>query len=511
MPPIGPFGFKGGWNTKESVWTLPANSLTASQNVNIVHDDLVKRNGNVAINGSALASSAAVHGIFDWLANSGTRYLIATAGTKIYNSATLSSTFNDITGAATITTGANNLHTFASLNNIVAILGGTTPDTPLQWTGAGNVASLAGSPPAGNIVTVANNFMFISGVAAAPSRVYWSNVSDPNTWPAASFIDFRASDGDSVTSLIAKDQNLYIFKRRSIGVLFTQSTATSGIVTLAPLSELIVGIGCPGSQCTDLLPDGRLVFLGTNNHVYIYDGALMSDISDPATGSNIQPTLDAMNISRLAFASVRVYSARNQVWISMSSSGSSSNDTVFVYDYQLKIWVSAFTNINANVMSHCIDPRSTPDHAILMVTGTSAGYVYEQDKGTTDATVSGGTIDGYGTISTIFSPDDKDFNPRSVVVPLETQTLGQLTFSYGFNGITGVSNSVSVDQLTDGFALDTTFVLDTSTLAGSVTLKRNVLIQTSGFNYSMQMQFRNQLASQPFTVHPVWLSEEVMV
>ena len=511
MKPIGPFGFKGGWNTKESVWTMPKDALTDSQNVNIIHDDLVKRNGSVIINSAALNSGAVVTGLFDWLANSGTRYLLAIAGNKIYDSATLSSTFSDITGSATITAGANNQHTFASLNNIIAICGGTTPDTPLQWTGSGNVAVLSGSPPVGNIVTVANNFMFISGVAANPSRVFWSNVSDPNTWPATSYIDFRASDGDSVTSIIEKDQNLYIFKRRSIGVLFTQTTSVSGTVTLAPLSELIVGIGCPGSQCTDLLPDGRLVFLGTNNHVYIYDGAMMQDISDPKDGSNIQPTLDSMNVARLAFAVLKVYPSRNQVWISMTSSAGSTNDTVFVYDYQLNIWVSAFININANVMEPTIDPRSTPDYPILMVTGDYGGQVYEQDKGTTDAAVSGGNIDGYGTISVVFGADNKDFNPRSVVVPLESQTSGQVTMSWGYNGLKEVSQSTTLNQLPGGFQLDSTFILDTSTLAGSTTLRDNPLITTTGVNYSLQLQFRNQLASQPFTIHPVWVSDEVMV
>jgi hypothetical protein len=511
MPPLGPFGFIGGWNTKESSWTLPSNSLTDSQNVNIVHNDLVKRNGSVILNASPLASGAAIHGIFDWRINSGTRYLLVTAGTKIYNSANLSTTFNDITGSATITAGQNNQHTFASLNNIVAICGGATPDTPLQWTGTGNVSALAGSPPVGNIVAVANNFMFISGIAATPSRVYWSNVSDPNTWPAASFIEFRASDGDKVTALLEKDQNIYIFKQQSIGVLFTQSVSVSGTVTLAPLSQLIVGNGCSGRHCVDLLPDGRIVFLGTNNHVYIYDGASVNDVSDPRTGSNIQTVLDSMNISRLPFSVVRVYPTRNQVWISMSSASATTHDTVLVYDYQVNIWVSKFININANILEPVIDTRTTPDHSILMVTGDYAGEVFEQDIGTTDASVSGGTIDGYGTISVLLNPDQKQVFPRSAIIPLESETLGQLTFSYGYNGLTDVSYSTSLTQAQGGADLDSEFTLDVSRLAGSTTLRDQTLLVNAGSVFSIQMQFRNDQASQSFRVHPVYLSEEIMV
>lgn len=505
----GPFGFKNGWNTKASSWTLPPDSMSDAQNVVISYADLKKRNGNTLLNSSALASGAAVHGLTDWLLSGGSRFLVATAGTKIYDSNTLSSTFTDITGAATITSGQNNLHTFSSLNNILAICGGITPDTPLQWTGTGNVSSLAGSPPIGNLTVVANNFMFISGIAATPSRVFWSNVSDPNTWGVSNFVDFRAADGDRVTCLAEQNQNLVIFKNRSIGLLWTQTTSVSGTATLAPLNQVIVGTGAPGPLCWDKLPDGRIVFFSTNGHVYILTGGTqLEDISDPAEGSNIQPTLDAMNVSRFPFACVQVYPTKNQIWISLSSATVTTNDTIFVYDYQLQVWLSKFTNINANVMESSIDARTSPDYSIILVTGNYAGNVYEQDIGSTDATVSGGAIDGYGTISTVLGVDGTDFIPCSAVVPLEAQAQGALQFGYGFNGLTVVTNITNISETAGGALLDTTFVLDTSTLAGDSTLRKIVPIVSAGLTASMQMQFRNQNASQPFTVHPIYLSDE---
>lgn len=513
MPPtvIGPFGFKGGWNTKESAWTLPKDSMSDALNVNLVHQDIAKRNGNAYLNTTALNSAAVITGLFDWLINSGTRYLLAIAGNKIYNSATLSTTFTDITGAATLTAGQNNQHSFASLNNIVAICGGTTPDTPLQWTGAGNVAALAGTPPVGNLVCTANNFMFISGIAATPSKVYWSNPSDPGTWGAASNVDFRASDGDSVTCIIELNQNLVIFKRRSIGLLFTQTNTVSGTVTLAPLTEVIVGIGCPGSQCADNLPDGSIVFLGTNGHVYILQGGTgIVDISDPKTGSNIQPTLDGMNAARIPYAVVKAYPTRNQVWISMSSSAATTNDTILVYDYQVKVWVSRFTGINANVMEATIDARSTPSHPIIMVTGDYGGFTYEQDTGSTDASATGGNIDGYGTISIQHGVDATDFQPRCVVIPFEAQTTGQLQVGYGFNGLNTVNMTTLLSESQTGFQLDVSS-LDVDMIAGPTTLRKVVLLAGNGRDYTTQLQFRTTGGGQPFTVHPVFLSDGIVV
>lgn len=513
MKPLGPLGFKGGWNTKESAWTFPKDSMSDAQNINLVHMDIMKRQGNATLNSSALASGAAVHGLFDWLINSGTRYLLVTAGTKVYNSAALSTTFTDITGAATVTSGQNNLHTFSSLNNIVAICGGTTPDTPLQWTGTGNVSSLAGSPPTAALTCTANNFMFLSGIAANPSRVYWSNVSDPGTWGASNFIDFRNSDGDSVTSIIELNQNLLIFKRRSIGLLFTQSNTVSGSTTLAPLTEVIVGIGCPGSQCTENLPDGSAIFLGTNAHVYLVQGGTsVIDISDPKEGSNIQPTLDAMNISRLPFAVMKFYPTRNQVWLSISSTGVTTNDTVLVYDTQVGVWVSKFTNINANVLEPTIDTRATPQHPVLMVTGDYGGMVYEQDRGTTDASGIAGAIDGWGTISVRYAVDETDYTPRSIAVPFEAQTTGTLQVGYGFNGLSTVNTLVNVSQIQPGDVLDSTFIMDTSTLAGPASLRKIIPVNSNGREYSIQIQTRNfDTNLSGMTVHPLFLSDEVMV
>lgn len=512
MPIIGPFGFKGGWNTKESAWTLPPNSLTDSQNINSVHDDIVKRGGNVVIQTVPATFSFPVTGIVDWLANSTTRYQLVVSGSKIYQMSTLSGLFTDITGSATITSGANNLHTFASLNNILAICGGSTPDTPLQWTGSGNVSSLSGSPPVGNIVEVANNFMFISGIAATPSRVFWSNASDPNTWPVTSFIDFRASDGDSVTGIINMDQQLIIFKRRSIGLFGTQTSVTSGVVTLGPLTEISADIGIPGPLCVERIPDGRICFLGTNGHVYMMSGGRsLDDISDPPPGrSNIQPTFDALNINRLPYASVRCHPSRTQIWFSVSSSASATqNDMILVYDYSLNVWVSKYT-LSANYMCPTIDTRSTPSHPITMLTGDYSGNVYEQDKGTSDASASGGAIDGYGTISILHGVDATDFKPACAVVPIESQGTGSLTVGYGFNGLTDVVRSTTISEVQSGFQLDVS-QLDVAALGGSPTLRRVVPLSSNGRVYSTQLKFETSGASQPFTVHPVWLSDEMVV
>lgn len=511
MSELGPFGYSGGLNTKAGPFTLPKDQMSASQNVNVLYGVLKKINGSSALNTVALNSGASIIGLADWQTESQSRYLIIIAGSKIYQALNFNSSPSDITGGATITAGNNNQHTFASLNNILAICGGTTPDTPLQWTGSGNVTSLAGSPPTGNLVTTANNFMFISGVAATPSRIFWSNVSDPGTWSAANNLDFRKSDGDIITAIAPLNYNLIIFKRRSTGILYTQTNTVSGIATLGPLTQINLNIGCAGSQAWDILPDGRIVVFGSDSHLYIFDGSTFEDISDPPLpSSNIQPTLDNINITRIPYACVKVYPAKRQVWLAASTGSNTTNDSIFIYDYELKAWQSQVPDRAANIMITSIDSRSAPKHPIVLLTGNYGGFVYEHDTGTTNAENSDGHIDGYATMSNFLGVESREFIPRSLRASLEANT-GQLQVGWGFNAFTDISNAAILSESQGGALLDISFFLDISKLGGSTTIISVVPLSNSGTCFTIQIQFRNVYASQPFTVHPYYLSDEVII
>ncbi len=490
---------------------MAKDQMTSAQNTHVIYGKLEKIAGSNGINASALNSATSITGLCDWQTAAQSRYLIIVAGTKIYSDLNLGVTPSDISGSATITTGANNQHTFASLNNILAICGGTTPDTPLQWTGSGNVASLAGSPPAGNIVATSNNFMFISGIAATPSRVFWSNVGDPGTWTNTNYVDFRLSDGDIVTALVPFNFNLLIFKRRSAGILYTQTTTTSGGVNLGPLTQLPTSIGCAGAQAWDLLPDGRVIFLSSSAHVYIFDGSSFEDISDPTPpASNIQPNLDALNVGRLPFAVLRCYSARNQIWLAVSTGANTTNDSIYIFDYNQMTWQSVIPDRAANVMATSLDTRSTPKHPILILTGNYGGFVYEHDTGNTNAENADGHIDGYGTVSIPLGGQSTEFIPRSIRSCYEAQTVGQLQLGWGFNGLTDVNQTTTLLENQGGGALDTNFFLDMTTLAGPSTLFNITPIASNARTYTVQVQYRNQFASQDFTVHPLLISDEVI-
>jgi hypothetical protein len=180
-----------------------------------------------------------------------------------------------------------------------------------------------------------------------------------------------------------------------------------------------------------------------------------------------------------------------------------------VYDLVLKCW-SKFIGIASNAMGIVNDTRSTPLHPAVMITGNYGGKTFEQDRGSTNAEDPAGVIDAWGTTSNQIGGDSRDFTPRSLIVPIESQDAGNLEVNYGFNGFTEVGKSVPVSQFGGGAKLDL-FVLDVDVLGANAMLRKKVLISSSGTTSSLQVQFRNRNASENFTVHPFYMSDEVMI
>jgi hypothetical protein len=351
--------------------------------------------------------------------------------------------------------------------------------------------------------------MFLSGVVAVPSRVYWCNVSDPETWTAANWVDFRPSDGDRVTALVPLLQNLIIFKKRTFGQLWTIPPSGSASVTLGPLTQIKQGLGCVGGQAIDVLSDGSVAFLGSDAHVYIYDGSNLTDISDPQPPTpSIQPTLDALGILRLPYSVLRSYPTRKQIWISVSNGSSPTHNLILIYDIVMKSWAK-FSNINANAMGIVNDTRTTPNHPYVMLTGNYSGNSYEQDNGFVNPENATTAIDGYGTVSLQLSGDATDFIPRSLMVSYESQTGGSIEVNYGYNDFTNTSKTKSVSMVPSGGALDA-FVLGTDVLGGVGYLRKAVILNSQQKTSSIQVQFRNRNGGEDFTIHPFYLSDEVL-
>jgi hypothetical protein len=485
----GPYGFTGGMNNGTGPYSAPNDSYVDAQNVEIVEDRIVKKagysiwNSNDHPGGGGSIFSLHYYNTF----------LVSVVSNKIaYLDSTVGGNWTEITGAVTFS-GSPSVWG-ASLSNILVL--GHYGSTPIQWTGTGNCTALGGTPPYGCYCgTMVSNYLFMANNSTYPSRVFWSQVLDPNTWPAANYVDVRPEDGQPIQAIIAFGEDLLIFKKNCVARFYTNQISGS----LGPMVVVNEKIGCAGLHCVDRLPDGRVVFMGYDLHVYIYDGNTFTDISNqPYPNSNIQKLLNSSQMrltGGFETGSVCVYKGKSQVWISYpftytNSFGKQYNGVTLIYNYVNNIWVSTYADHFIYKMVNYISGNKE----FFMVSGYQ--YVYREDggePGTAQVPISRTAFDAYVVKSIFLSPDSREFCPASVYVPIYSGSFTG-SFCYGANGY-GDPKSFSNLAIT-----------------GAVQERKKIIpikTNSTGWN-TMQVKFIGALSNQDYTLSPFYISDDMM-
>lgn len=447
--------FNRGLNSRVDAWSANNGQCLTFADYQLQYGAIQPRGSMRVVNQSVIGgSNHALDGIYYWtdnstaeLQNGGNIYVVdATAG-KLYRSVEYAPssdgavTFTDITNGQTIPSAPVS---FDSLNGILIIAGGSA--APLKVTSSTATASLlGGSPPSGGLIKVVNNFAFLAGqiyTAGTPalfSNIYWSNVSDPETWNAGNFIPFRINDGDVVTALGELNGSLLVFKKYSIGILSTNTTVISGIVTLGPLTTLFKGVGCLAPKAVDNLPDGRCAFVGTDYNVYVTDGSTLTSLTDNAVGGpNLIDALASNAPVNSAFTSLKYFPLRDELIVS----GFSLSNVGFMYAYDIKqqYWrqITGITPRSVCVVNATNNGGASPKATSAVLIGNLSGNIIDlardNDLTPTDETASGVTAQ----ISTSIQFPGNQINTDALcltVIYSEVQDLGT-TLLYGFDGST---------------------------------------------------------------------------
>ena len=95
-----------------------------------------------------------------------------------------------------------------------------------SWNGTTG-AAVGGIPSATSIAVFKERLWAASG---SSSRLYFSNLATPETWSGSDFIDINTGDGQYLTTVIAVQSSLYLFKSNSTYVLTYDSAPTRGFV-----------------------------------------------------------------------------------------------------------------------------------------------------------------------------------------------------------------------------------------------------------------------------------------
>lgn len=525
MATVGPIKLNRGWVSDGDFWNpgVDGSALTFS--------GLVPWNGGYktldgiqAATWGVLPSATECFGFFYWQDPAqegvGSRdIVIAFQNSKVYTQI-FSDTNNWTDRSAAVALPAGGYWTFGILNSI-AIFGNSSSGTysPFKLTSyTSNIAALGGSPPKSNIVKVVNNYVFISqdlSAAGKMSRLYYSNVADPETWGAANYVDVRINDGDIITALASLGTDVIIFKTNSIWRFSTNSTAIAGSPTLGPLTCINDRIGCVGPLAVDAMPDGSLVFLAQNGHLYQTDGLTFIDLShrtwphpnirlgfNVATGANpyFGPIYNTM---------VKVDGEEHRIFVSTLPQAGNAR-YLFVYDYSYDAWgdwsvVNGGSNTYffMNTMPRNLNP-STAGYG-----GVEARLYFATDNGfirqawgpflysPLRADLSGITCTLEITIP-LGGMGPADFIPRSLVVPIRqpNSVAGLINVYIGYDGTYGSA------ALTASLAASKRFIVPIGEKTGST------------FKHPITMQVKITLVGGSTLgatiIEPIYISDEVL-
>jgi len=520
MTMIGPIVPTGGLNLKASNFTVPQNQLTTLTDAFVTAGNIKNRGAVTKLNANATGVTY-MQGISFYndpaqVLTANQPLLVVVAGdnsasakayTGVPNTTYTTLTLADKTGTATFSFHNGDIYTFDALGSVFAAAGGSVHSFSPAQLGVytGSFAALSGSPPNSDLVKVVNNFMFLGGQfgsSTTVSRVNWSNVEDPTTWGATNYVDFRFQDGDTLSALWSIGEDLLIFKTRSFGRLSTTTTSISGAVTLAPLTTISMNVGCAGPMCVDSLPDGRIVFLDINNHLNIYDGSSIMDVSDQKfPGPNVQPNLDQSQngLQGGRFNQfIKVYPTKNQVLVNFLDTNSAAN--YYIYDYRENHWHqeklsklgASQTRLTCATFAPSVPTSSAVGQGGYLLAGSSAGNIWILDGSAGPTDIDGTSIQPIWTYSVVFSGEFADFIPRSILLPFTLQSGASLTVTLGFDGTLNGSAST---------------VITGSTQARQIVDVGNLMATMRPISLQVQVQVT---AGKTFTAFPIWISDEII-
>lgn len=410
--------------------------------------EIVQRNGYTVYAG-ALTTTTYITGMFQYRQYDGDEFELVcgdNGSTKhIWDISTPGSP-SDIIGASTFTT--DTLFSFAVVADRL-IMTTDNNDTPLTWTGTGNVSSLAGSPPAGKYCAEFNNYAFLANTVANPERVYWSNLYDPITWTATDF--FRMND--AITGLGRSQDNLFIFTRR--GVALSKYTGDSLTPFTFDILDTNIGTLSPHSIINAV---GTLFWVGNDNHVYKMNGYIPERVTDI-----IPITISEMNSSAIRRCVAIEHRELRQLWFFYPKDAGTTNNFVVAYDY-INNEIFFYDNIDANYAANF----QASTGALQTFFGDRTGRVYLTNTGNTDYLAGSSTAINAFKYSKMFNLGNPGIAKRMRAIRATINAQGSGLSTIELSGDFGAAGGevLSIDHDSDSTTIGD-FIIGTSYLGGT--------------------------------------------
>lgn len=372
-------GLSGGLNDAADPTTLTLTEASDLQNVVFTPlGGLARRDGFVHVN-TVAGGVSTIQGFYRQA--DGTRFLVRLAsGTTDqvekmdYGAGTTGpdGTWDDITGAISLTISNDDLGDFAVAENEVVFEDGIGTTAPFKWTGTGNAAAVGGTPPNATMVEYHKRHLWTAGLSTARSRLTFSNLDDMEVWTSTDTIEVETDDGQVLTALRSALDCLYAFKTESI---WRVCGASRDDFTL---EQMVRGIGAANNQAVAVL-NNQFVFLTSQGDVAVYNGGTQVEI----ISTKIEGTLSGLNLNRIVEAVAVAFDdaeGDDDFYLSVSGTGSGTHNRLLVFDTFHQAWTK-FDGFACNALA--VYEVGTQQRALLC--GTYSGYTDRYPSGNSDA------------------------------------------------------------------------------------------------------------------------------
>ena len=464
-----------------------------------------KIGGTTKLNSSAVASSAAVMGLYDYwksgTAGAPARRRVLHAGTLCMNDADDGTFVNLFTGLE-----SGSVPCYSTFDDLLIISSNSTTDVPRSWDQT-TAQNLAGSPPRFSISCTHKNRSWAAGVHTVPSRLYYSANVDPEDWTGvgSGSIDIDPNDGDTITGIVSHQNKLFIFKGPNKGSIHMITGSSPTGSDAFARTTFVQGIGAAAHNSIFRFSDdiGFVSQFGTISSLsatQAYGDFASASLSRPI---NIGWIRSHLNYNRLKNISAATDSTNGLVYITASWDANSVNNTVLVMDYRnapdIIRW-SKIPSYSCASLAAFVDTNGVR----RVLAGGNDGFVRRLNIA--DRSIDAATSIAY-KITTPFLNYGDPFQMKTLEqASVGIAPKGDYDFTYGWTRDNNAQQTFTQNQGGEdvlGPANANEFTLDTSALGGSKYVDRYMELAEGGEFRSIQYQVTNSGTNEDMEVHSI--------
>ena len=505
--------FTGGWapDFGPSVYAAVDNNNVCEIPYLLEAQDLIyeldggphKIGGTTKGNSSAVASGAAVTGVYDYwrqgVAGSPVRRRVLHAGTVCMADVDDFNYTNLFTG---LTSGA--VPSYCTFDDLLIISSDATSDVPRSWDQT-TAQNLAGSPPRFSFCVAHKNRAWAAGNFSAPSRLYYCVNNDPEDWTGSGSgsIDIDINDGDIITGLVSHKNDLWVFKGPNKGSIHritgSSPTGSDGFARVV----FSRGLGACWHNAIFRFADD-IGFVSQFGSVHSLSAtASYGDFLEASLSRGFNNWLrEHLNYNRLRYISAANHPQEGRVYITASIDANSTNNIVAIMDYR------AAPNMRWSYVPsyRCASLGLFVDTSGLrrILAGGNDGFVRRLN-------IADRSIDNTTALSFIVTAPYLNYGNSMLTKTINAASLGlaprgnyNATFSWAADNLAAQSQTVAqggADVL--GPATAHEFTLGTSILGGGIFSDRFMELETGGEFRSVQYKVTQTGLNEDIELHNI--------